>query len=167
MEVIPIDLDLGDIVISVTARVKNIVQPNKIVWRIGAPGKSSAAERTPHPSPIRKATGKVNLYMDILDDEKVSLGIGWTDDAGNAADAPASFTATYAVDDATALNLVDNGDGTAEATATGTLGSGTVHVDVDWTDTNGAHNASGDLLITVVADKASRVDIKAGTPEKA
>lgn len=166
-EVSSIELDLGDIVISVTARVKNIVQPNKIVWHIGPPRTVTDAERhnvhvspiTPHPS------GKVDLYMDLLDNNKVKLSIGWTDEVGNPADAPASFTATYGVDNAAALSLTDNGDGTAEVAATGTLDSGTVHVDVDWTDSDGAHNASGDLLITVVGSMADRINITPGTPE--
>lgn len=103
--------------------------------------------------------------MDLLDDNKVKLGIDWTDDVGNEAAAPDTFTATYAVDNGSVLALTDNGDGTAEVAATGSLGSATVHVDVDWTDGNGAHNASGDLGITVVGSLADRINVSAGNPE--
>jgi hypothetical protein len=168
VEVIRIEFDFGDIVFSVTARVKNIVQPHKVVFRIGAPRKVSEAERNaPHTSPVTAhPTGKVDLYMDLKDDNKVALAIGWTDDAGNAADAPSGgFTASYDVDNPSLLALTDNGDGTAEVAATGALGTATVHLDVNWTDDTGAHNATGDLSITVVSDMASRVNITAGTPE--
>lgn len=103
--------------------------------------------------------------MDLKDDNKVALSIGWTDDAGNPADAPADFSATYTIDDSTNVALTDNGDGTAVAAATGSLGPATVHLNVSWTDNDGTHSATGDLAFMTVADLASRVNIAAGTPE--
>lgn len=103
--------------------------------------------------------------MDVLDDNRYPLAIGWTDDAGNPAAAPANFTAVYTLDDSTCETLVDNGDGTGMVTPTGTLGPANVHVEVAWTDANGDHTASGDVALMVVADMASRVNIAVGTGE--
>jgi len=70
--------------------------------------------------------------------------------------------ATYTVDDPTIITLTDNGDGTAEAAATGTLGTANVHVDA----TADGVTVSGDLQIVVVAGDAERVAIVAGAPEE-
>lgn len=161
-----IDLDFGDIVLSINARVKHQAAPKRIVWRIGAPRKTTADERaTVHVSPTAPATGKVDLYMDVLDDNRYPLAIGWTDDAGNPTAAPENFTAVYTIDDSTHETLVDNGDGTAQVTPTGSLGPANVHVEVSWSDANGDHTATGDVALMVVADMASRVNIAVGAGE--
>jgi hypothetical protein len=103
--------------------------------------------------------------MDLLDDQKVSLALQWTDEAGNEVPAPDplpdDFACTYSVTDTSILNLTDNGDGTGEIAVTGTLGSSGVHTEV----TADGQTLTGDDMITVVADVASRVAIKFGTPE--
>lgn len=98
--------------------------------------------------------------MDLKADQQVDLSLDWTDEAGNATDAPADMTATYTVDDTNIIALTDNGDGTATAAATGALGMANVHVDV----TGGGRSATGDLQLVVVAGDAERVTLTASDP---
>jgi len=101
--------------------------------------------------------------MDLQADKKVALSVQYTDEVGNPVPAPpAGAVVTYTVDDPTIINLTDNGDGTAVAAATGTLGNATVHVEA----VDGATTVTGDLLISVVAGDAQRVEIVAGAPEE-
>lgn len=101
--------------------------------------------------------------MDLMADKKVDLSVGFTDEMGNPTTAPADAATTYTVDDASIINLTDNGDGTASAAATGTLGTANVHVDVAFTDSDGNPlNVNGDLNIVVVAGLAERVTIVPG-----
>ncbi len=105
--------------------------------------------------------------MDLQADKKVPLSIEFTDEVGNPTTAPAASTATYTVDNPTIINLTDNGDGTAVAAATGTLGTANVHLDVSFADETGNPvTVSGDLNIVVVAGLAERVSIVAGAPEE-
>lgn len=99
--------------------------------------------------------------MDLMADKKVTLSLGWTDEVGNAVDAPANVTAVFTVDDPTIINLTDNGDGTAVAAATGTLGTANVHVDI-----TGDVESTGDMQIVVVEGLAERVTLEAGDPEE-
>lgn len=101
--------------------------------------------------------------MDLQADKKVALTPGWTDEVGNPANGPADFAVVYTVDDPTLINLTDNGDGSAVAAATGTLGTANVHAEVT---VAGAPFASGDLQIVVVAGLAERFNITAGEPEE-
>lgn len=98
--------------------------------------------------------------MDLQADKQVPLSLQWTDEIGNPVETPADASATYTVDDPTVINLTDNGDGTATAAATGTLGTATVHVET----TGGGQTLTGDLSITVVEGLAERVNIAAGEP---
>lgn len=100
--------------------------------------------------------------MDLQADKKVSLSLAYTDEVGNPADTPASATATYTVDDPAIIALTDNGDGTAVAAATGTLGAANVHVEA----TFDGKTVTGDLQIVVVAGLAERVSVVAGEPEE-
>jgi len=100
--------------------------------------------------------------MDLQADKKVALTASYTDEVGNPVPTPADAAVTYTVDDPTIINLTDNGDGTAEAAATGTLGTAHVHVDA----TSGGITLTGDLEIVVVAGLAERVAIVAGEPEE-
>jgi hypothetical protein len=105
--------------------------------------------------------------MDLQADKKVALSVEYTDEVGNPVSAPAGATAVYTVDDPTIINLTDNGDGTAEAAATGTLGTANVHLDATFTDDDGvSHTVTGDLQLVVVAGLAERVNITAGAPEE-
>lgn len=103
--------------------------------------------------------------MDLLDNQKVAYGLEWTDEVGNPVPAPdplpSDFSAVYSVTDTSILALTDNGDGTAEVASTGTVGSAGVHVEVT---ANGA-TLTGDDVINVMTDVASRISLKAGTPE--
>ena len=104
--------------------------------------------------------------MDLQADKKVALSVGYTDEVGNPVATPAGATATYTVDDPSLINLTDNGDGTAVAAATGTLGTANVHVDATADLGNGPETLSGDLQIVVVAGLAERINIVAGEPEE-
>jgi hypothetical protein len=98
--------------------------------------------------------------MDLKADQGVPLSLNWTDEMGNATAAPAGATVAYTVDDADVIALVDNGDGTATASATGELGTATVHVQIGVD----GRTLTGDLAIVVVAGDAERVDVVAGIP---
>ncbi len=99
--------------------------------------------------------------MDLQADKKVALSVSYTDEVGNPVPAPATEVVVYTVDDPSIIALTDNGDGTASAAATGTLGTANVHVDA-----TGDVTASGDLQIVVVAGLAERLDVVAGAPEE-
>lgn len=98
--------------------------------------------------------------MDLAADQQVTLSGEFTDEVGNPVATPADTTVVYTVDDPTIINLTDNGDGTAVAAATGTLGTANVHAEATW---NG-NTVSGDLQIVVVAGLAERFNIVAGEP---
>jgi len=101
--------------------------------------------------------------MDLAADKKVPLlAPTFTDEVGNPVPAPAGATFVYTVDDPTIIALTDNGDGTGEAAAVGTLGTANLHLDATF---NGS-TATGDLQIVVVAGLAERVAINVGPPEE-
>lgn len=127
-------------------------------WHLGAPRDTTPADRVAGPPAAR--TGKGDTRMDLQADKQVPLSIRWTDELDNVVPAPAQFTAAYTVDDASIINLTDNGDGTANAAATGTLGQATVHLEVN---ANG-RTSTGDLLLVVVPGNAERVTVAAGEP---
>jgi hypothetical protein len=103
----------------------------------------------------------VDLIMDLQADKKVALSVAFTDEVGNPQSTPAGETIVYTVDDPSIINLTDNGDGTASAAATGTLGTANVHVDA-----TGPLVATGDLQLVVVAGAAERLEVVAGPPEE-
>lgn len=162
------ELDLGDIVARFDLRVKGA---HRLYWRlrVGPVTKMSDVEmrnaRTNKAVLWTPPNRKVDRYMDLLDSQKVAYSLEWTDEVGNSVPAPdplpSDFAATYSVTDTSILALTDNGDGTAEVASTGTIGSAGVHVEVT---ANGA-TLTGDDVINVVADAASRISLKAGTPE--
>jgi hypothetical protein len=98
--------------------------------------------------------------MDLAADQQVTLTGQFTDEVGNPVAAPDDADVTYTVDDPTIINLTDNGDGTAVAAATGTLGTANVHGVAAWDD----NTVEGDLQIVVVAGLAERFTIVAGEP---
>lgn len=155
------EINFGDVRLSILMRVPGLRRYG-VRWHIGPTVDSNPADRTIKPPPYGPTPGKVDLTMDLMADKKVTLSIQWTDEVGNAVDAPADAAATYTVDDPTVINLTDNGDGTAVAAATGTLGTANVHADV----TGGGMTLSGDLQIVVVAGLAERVNVVAGAPEE-
>jgi|SRR4029453_4766239 hypothetical protein len=153
--------DLGDSVLEWRVRNK-CCRPLGLVLRVGAPRDTDPSDRTIKGPPYHTFAGRIDLIMDLQADKKVALSASYTDEVGNPTDAPADASVTYTVDDPTIINLTDNGDGTAEAAATGTLGTANVHVDA----TAGGQTLSGDLQIVVVAGLAERLTIEAGEPEE-
>lgn len=98
--------------------------------------------------------------MDLQADKGVPLSLEWTDELGNVTAAPAGATSAYTVDEPAVIALVDNGDGTATASATGLLGTATVHVEIQ----ADGRTLAGDLQLVVVAGLAERVTVAAGDP---
>jgi hypothetical protein len=138
------------------------VVPPTLVWHIGPPMESTEDDRvagTPPESP--PVPRKADVIMDLQADKKVALSVEFTDEVGNAVPMPTGETVVYTVDDPSIINLTDNGDGTASAAATGTLGTANVHVDA-----TGSLAATGDLQIVVVAGDAERLNVVAGAPEE-
>lgn len=132
----------------------------KLVWRIGAQRDTKPADRVS--GPAAPLTGKADVIMDLLADKKVLLSPTFTDEMDNPTTPPESFAASYSVDNASVINLTNNGDGTASAAATGVLGSATVHGVISFD----GQTLTGDLLINVVAGLAERVTLTAGPPEE-
>lgn len=128
-------------------------------WRIAAPADNSTPGPQPG-TPTAPATGRLDTIMDLKADQQTTLSGEYTDEVGNPVAAPADATVTYTVDDATVLNLTDNGDGTAVAAATGTLGQATVHAEAAF----GGRTATGDLLVVVVPGNAERFTVAASDP---
>lgn len=158
-----VEVDLGDVVAVFNLRVKNRCCPQpRLVWHLGVPYDTTDADRVIKPPPYATSPGKADLIMDLQADKQVPLSLQFTDEVGNPVDAPASFSATYTVDDPTIINLTDNGDGTAVAAAVGALGTANVHVDASFDGTT----ISGDLQIVVVAGLAERLSVVAGAPEE-
>lgn len=150
--------DLGDL-LEVRALLIKGKRPY-FVWRIGAPRKATTADRhQPVPPPLPRFRG-ADIEMDLKADQKTTLSIAWRDEVGNPVEAPGDATATFTVDDTGVIALTDAGDGTAEAAATGALGSATVHAEVAL---NG-RVVTGDLLINVIAGDAERFEINASEP---
>lgn len=98
--------------------------------------------------------------MDLAADQQVPLSAEFTDEVGNPTTSPTGAVVTYTVDDPTVINLTDAGDGTANAAATGTLGTANVHVEATWD----GQTVTGDLQIVVVAGLAERLNVVAGEP---
>lgn len=149
----------------------------RLVFRVGVPRDVSpgARDRGPETGPLATArrvnptnpapsctpNRGVSTAVDLQADKQVTLSVTWTDEVGNPTPAPADAVVAYTVDDATVINLTDNGDGTAVAAATGELGDAVVHAEATAT---GLPTVTGDLLIVVVAGDAERLEIVAGEP---
>jgi hypothetical protein len=150
--------DLGDLI-----RVEALIIKGKrpyFVFRIGAPRKVKPADRGHPVPPAQPRFEGADVQMDLKADQQVTLSADWRDEVGNPADAPDGATLAYTVDNTDVIALTDNGDGTAVAAATGSLGTATVHAEV----TAGGRTISGDLLIAVVPGDAERFEIAASEP---
>lgn len=154
-------LDLGDVVLALDLRVKGRVR-RRIRIRVGAPTDSTPADRVVNGPPYATTISKEGPLVDLQADKKIPLSIQWTDEVGNATDAPTDAVVTYTTDNPTVISLTDNGDGTAVAAATGTLGAANVHVEA----TANGDTLTGDLAINVVAGLAERITVVAGDPEE-
>jgi len=155
-------IDLGDLVLDFGFRVKCCPRL-KVVWHLGSAIDTDPSDRVIKPPPYTPWTGRIDVVMDLAADKKVPLlAPTFTDEVGNPVPAPAGATFVYTVDDPTIIALTDNGDGTGEAAAVGTLGTANLHLDATF---NGS-TATGDLQIVVVAGLAERVAINVGPPEE-
>jgi hypothetical protein len=158
-------IPFGDLVLVAGAEIPGLQPPPplRLVWTVGAVRDTTPADRVAAPPPVYKyPPGKVDLHMDLQADKKVALSIAAEDEVGN----PATFDGTYAftVDDASVIALTDNGDGTAVAAATGTLGVATVTAVA--TRTDGTVAGQGVLAFQVVAGDVASFEIVAGPPEE-
>lgn len=156
-------LDLGDVVLGLYVKVKGVSRPARWVWHIGTPRESETGDRTVKGPPYASNTGEVDIQMDLQADKKVPLTGRFKDEVGNPVEMPAGASVTYTVDDPTIINLTDNGDGTAVAASTGTLGIAHVDGVADFGD---GTEVTGRLEIVVVAGDAERFEIETGTPEE-
>lgn len=157
-----IKLDLGDLTLHVDLRVKHF-QPPHFVWRVGPVRDTTPADRVAGPSPAYKChPGKVDLIVDLQADKKVSFSFAPIDEMGN----PTAFDGTIAftVDDPSLVNLTDNGDGSGEVAAVGTLGStlltGTA------TPADGSDPITGSEAINVIAGDSVGFAFDFGEPEE-
>lgn len=156
-------LDLGDVVLRILVKGRH--------WRarlhVSHPTSASAADRH-NTAPVKPATGKVDHSMDLQADKKVTFSPDkFEDEMGNEVAVQLDqVTVTYSVDAPSIVALTDNGDGTAVAAATGSLGQAIVHVDVQGTNNGQPFNATGDELVTVVPGDIQRVTMKASAPEE-
>ena len=158
-------IPFGDLVLVAGAEIPGLHPPAPLhlVWTVGAVRDTTPADRTAGLPPVYKyPPGKVDLHMDLQADKKVALSISAEDEIGN----PATFDGTFAfsVDDSSIVALTDNGDGTAEAAATGALGVATVTATA--TKTDGTTGGQGVLAFQVVAGDVATFEIVAGAPEE-
>lgn len=106
------------------------------------------------------------MSFPLLDDQKVTIPVpSGVDDAGNTVPVPPEVAAsiTYALQDPDGvLALTDNGDGSAEVTTTGTLGSGTLVGTGTMPD---GTPVTGSIAFDVVASPINALVIQPGTPE--
>jgi len=132
------------------------------IWHIGPALDVTPADLESTVDGSHTSNERIDLVMDLQADKKVTLSASYTDEVGNPTTAPADATVTYTVDDTSIITLTDNGDGSAVAAATGTLGQATVHGEASF----GGQTVTGDLLIVVVPGLAERFTIVAGEPEE-
>jgi hypothetical protein len=151
-------LDLGDSVLEWNLRNK-CCQRFRLVLHIGHPVETEESDRVIQGPPYHQSTGRIDFVMDLPADKKVTLTGTYTDEVGNPTETPVGAAVTYTVDDPTIINLTDNGDGTAVAAATGTLGTANIHAEA-------TPGGTADLQIVVVPGDAERFAIVAGEPEE-
>jgi hypothetical protein len=157
-----VEIDLGDVKLIVKMRVPGLVRYHP-VRHYGVPRNTTPEDREPRgvavPTPENTEMG---VRMDLAADMKVTATVEYTDEVGNPTGTPADASATWAVSDPSIISMTDNGDGSAEFAATGTLGS----CDVTVTATAGGQTFTGTDVLNVVAGLAERVNVAFGTPEE-
>lgn len=152
--------DYGDLIHQVRWIVKG--KRLRAVLHVGRHRKATAAERG---STTQRTTtpGKVDHHMDLLADQGFDLlAPTFTDEMGNATDAPAEYDTEVTVSDPAVLAVTQNEDGTAFVAATGTLGQSTVTASYTWD----GRTVTGDELVTVVAGFAERVTLNLSEPRE-
>lgn len=158
-------IPFGDLVLVAGAEIPGLQPPPPVhlVFRFGPVRDTTPDDRTAGPPPVYKyPPGKVAARMDLQADKQVDLSVQAEDEVGN----PATFDGTYAytVDDASIINLTDNGDGTAVAAATGALGVATVTATA--TRSDGSLAGQGVLAFQVIAGDVASFEVVAGAPEE-
>jgi hypothetical protein len=159
-----VDIDLGDVVASFNLRVKGM-RGHSFRWHIGPALDVDPQDRhrpQQRRSPLPASNPRKDLIMDLQSDKKVTATAEWTDENGNPTETPADAQCTYTVDDASVIDLTDNGDGSAVIAATGNLGTANVHVEAR----SGDQTLTGDLQVNVVAGLAERINVTTGEPEE-
>lgn len=156
--------NMGDIIVQTRWIVKGLQRP-QFIWHIGSPKETTPDQRVVR-GVAQPASGRVDLIVDLMADKGIDLSPGWTDEVGNPVTTPpdpTTYTVVYTVDNPAVINLTDNGDGTGFAAATGTLGTATVHGEVNFIN---GDVQTGDLQINVVPGLAERFNIVAGEPRE-
>jgi hypothetical protein len=117
---------------------------------------------TPEPKTVSVIHGGPTVAFQLRDSEQVTLEVEALDSEGNIAAA----TTTWATSDATIVDVVDNGDGTALVVASpGAGGLGTAVVTASVTDNSDGDVHEGTFEVEVVAGDVVTVNISAGVPE--
>lgn len=111
-----------------------------------------------------KVRGDIEMTT-LTDIQKVKIGpVTAVDAKGN----PAPIEGvTFTSSDVAIVAVVDNGDGTATATAVGPLGTAQVRVDADAQIGDGVVPLTGLVDLEVVASEAVALSVAVGTPEPA
>lgn len=153
------DWDLGDVVASFNLRVKGR-QRHGIRLRNGVPEPTTPEERSSASGHAHAAQEGKGPIVDLAADHKIPVSVQWTDEVGNPTGAPLDASVTYTSSDTSVLTVNDFGDGTAEAVATGTLGSAVLSVSAS----ADGETLTGEETVNVVAGLAERVSIAFGEP---
>lgn len=133
----------------------------QIRWHMGAVDTVVSPVRV-RPGPrhvFQPWEGHHDMSFTLKDNQTVTFAVSGKDAVGNAA--PLTGVPVFAVDDASILTLVDNGDGTGSVTSTAVIGVATLSV-TD-AETNGA-NFIGSLAFDVIAGDVAAVSIDPGVP---
>ena len=153
-------IDLGDATLNVFLRVKGL-QRLQARFHVGAPRDTSPEDRVIKGPPYAVTPEKVDFIMDLQADKGVLLSFQFTDELEHPVPTPEGAVIVYTVDDPTVINLVNVGDGTAQALATGTLGTANVHGEATLP---AGQVITGDMQIVVVVGLAERATMVAGEP---
>lgn len=124
--------------------------PPHIRWNIVISGK-------------RKVSGEFLMIQIVEDEFFVTKPLVVTSARGNAA---AVQSVVFSSSNEAVLAVVDNGDGTAKASAVGPAGSAQLIVTADADLGEGVKNITGTLDVEVVAGDAAIIVIEAGAPQK-
>lgn len=156
------NLDLGDVVLSLDLRVKGLRAANAIL-QVSAPRDSRPEDRARR-GRVALATGKVVFRMDLKADNSVDFTLGWKDELGNVVTtAPEGTSVVFSVDDDSILSLVDDGAGMATVTPVGPLDAAHLSADIS---VPGRAPLNATTEIRVVAGDAEIVELVAGTPRE-
>lgn len=153
-------VDLGDATLNIFLRVKGL-QRLRARFHVGAPRDTSPEDRVIKGPPYAVTPERVDFIMDLQADKGVPLTFQFTDELENPVPTPPGAVIVFTVDDPTIINLVDAGDGTAQALATGTLGTANIHAEATLP---AGQVITGDLQIVVVVGLAERAAVVAGEP---